>query len=182
MERKYPNEEEILKMAKNFRKDSNHKCQYLYSSDVMTDNIDYQDLSQGGKAWTLYNNMLILGLSDVIWVYEYLICGFRRKKSKTAKYIRSQTHHIIPKNLIGDCRIHFDLQSIIDDGRNGIILPTTTNCEHNFANGTPHGNHSKQYEAQIISKINQIKDKNDIWSILDDIKEELYNGTLLLNM
>jgi hypothetical protein len=179
MDKNNLSEDEILTMARDFRNSQNYnyKCQYLLSNDIITANTDYQDLSQGGNTWTLYNNMLILGVSDEIWIYEYLICGFRKRKTETSKYIRSQTHHVIPKSLIGDCSINIDLKSIIDDGRNGIILPTTTNCEYNFALGTAHGNHSSDYDSKIRKIISGCKCVEELWPLLDSIKSDLFNGS-----
>ena len=168
--------EEILRMAKDFRSNSNYKCQYLLSSDIKCDNIKFQDLSQGGNTWTLYNNMLILGVNDEIWINEYLICRFRKKKTLNNNFIRSQTHHVVPKSLIGVSSIQLDLKTIIDDGRNGIILPTTTNCAYNFALGTAHGNHSTDYDNKIREEISGCTRIEELWPLLDTIKTELYEG------
>ena len=147
-------EEEIIKQeAQDFRMKSCYKCQFLRHEDVIKYNIIYQDLSQGGNTWTLYNNMRLLGLTDDIWVNECLKFHFRQRK-----FTRSQTHHVIPKTLIGDSSVKLNLKELIDDGRNGIILPSTSNCEYNFALGTAHGKHYSDYDDYVKKLIALIDD------------------------
>ncbi len=179
MGKKCPSKSDIFDLAKKFREEQKqnkyYKNQYLLNSDIDQASVEFQDLSREGNTPTLYKNMRLLGLSDEIWVKEALYCGFSTKKLH-----RSPTHHIIPINFLSDSSIKIDLHKIIDDGRNGIILPNISNCEYNFTLGTAHGNHSSEYEQFIKEQLSKCISTNDVWEMLDDIKPKLYEGSLPL--
>ena len=184
MERLYLNDKEIITMAEKFRKRSCYKCQFLYSDDLITENLKYQSFTQEGDTEVLYKNMRLLGLTDEIWVNEALICHFVKAESKGEKLKRSPTHHIIPKSVFKKTSFQKilkerNLDIIVDDGRNGIILPNGQNRVFCFSKGTAHtGDHTDDYKAIIERRIEKCTSEQTFWEIVDEIKEDLYKGSL----
>lgn len=166
--------EEIQKAAEAFRKNARTCYQFLRSDKIIRENIEFQDLDHNeGDTKTLYINMVLLGLDEAIAFEEKHKYHFKDNGLK-----RSQTHHVIPKSMkdmVQKYNIH------VDDGRNGIILPHQDNCECNFAIGVVHGRkHCRTYNDEIKERISNCKTADEVWAVVDIIKQELYDHKLFL--
>ncbi|MCQ2124929.1 MAG: AHH domain-containing protein [Fibrobacter sp.] len=102
---------------------------------------------------------------------------------------RAQAHHVVPKGgknsarfneILGNCGID------INDPRNGILLPIDPSS---IFKGSIHSNHKANYETYVLERLETVYRKKKggkcpvdaIEKVLDDIKDELYAGTLSLN-
>ena len=186
-EKAHNSKETIQEAAKEFKKTSCYKCQFLLSNKINTKLIPYQDTyrtSRKEDAHRLYDNMVLLGLKEDIRYQAWLKFQFEE-----IGITRSPTHHIIPTSLFDDT-IHQLLESKginidINDTRNGIILPPKKNSTEHFTKGISHAlihhpKHYGQYKQQIMTVINSISTESELWEALDHIKEQLYNGTFKL--
>lgn len=66
----------------------------------------------------------------------------------------------------------------INDPRNGIFLP---NSPENILKGTNHsGKHTNDYFNEVNRRMSGVKSKEECLEVLDDLKKELYDGSLHL--
>lgn len=166
---------QIKEAALKFKNNDTSNLQFLQKDSINCEGIDKQDFSHiNGHTPTLYDNMVKLGLDEEIVILEKHKYHFAQNG-----LTRSQTHHVIPKE------IWYMLQKFkikgVDDGRNGIILPSC-DTEYCFANGSIHnGNHSNNYTEMICKMLETCSTEDDVWTNVDEIKTKLYNGEIKLN-
>ena len=89
-------------------------------------------------------------------------------------------HHIVGDHkLAAPSRAVLEKYGIdINDPRNGIFLP---NSPENILKGTNHsGKHTNDYFNEVNRRMSGVKSKEECLEVLDDLKKELYDGSLHL--
>jgi len=167
--------------------DSKPEYQYV-TNDALSEDIRTKFSAENycieePKPQTLLKNMLAAMPKDAEqW--------FDKQKLHKEISITPQAHHIVAGNTLSAQVSRSNLEKYkikINDPRNGILLPPTLKSN---AIGSIHwGQQNGEYDRYVLNRLTTVLDcscgfeeqRDKIFQVLDDIKEELYTGNRFLN-